>query len=136
MKFERITENQAYERIVLATKKLWENGTGFKYLFEENPLFAELDIDLKRSTTGGFGQCGQGEYSGLIVTDNIQGYRVISMFVDTLVPEDTYFNDITENLGKLALTHSQCDIRKTIPMCILYHCELFGEVPREYKKYC
>lgn len=52
------------------------------------------------------------------------------------MPEDTRFEDITDRLGKYHPDHPQCDIRKTMPMCILYYLELFGEVPKKYEKYC
>ncbi len=135
MRFNRITENQAYERIVDATEKLWEQGIGSP-VFEEHPEFKKLNLNYKRCITAGFGVCGQGEYGGLIVTDGEKGYRVISMFVDTLCPEDTKFEDITDKLGKSDPNHDQCDIRKTIPMAILYYLELFGKVPEKYAKYC
>lgn len=134
MKFERITECQAYERVVLATERLWENGIGNE-IFEAHSEFIALNLDYRRCTTGGFGQCGQGEYSGLVVTDGVNGFSVISMFVDTLLPEDTRFEDITNGLGKYNPLHPQCDIRNTIPMCILYYLELFGEVPEKYEKF-
>lgn len=135
LKFDRITECQTYERVVLATSRLWERGIGSE-IFESHPDFIALNLNYRRCTTGGFGQCGQGEYSGLVVTDGINGFRVISMFVDTLIPEDTKFQDITDRLGKYHPNHVQCDIRNTIPMCILHYLELFGEVPGKYAKYC
>jgi hypothetical protein len=109
LKFDRITECQAYERVVLATSRLWERGIGSE-IFESHPDFIALNLNYRRCTTGGFGQCGQGEYSGLVVTDGINGFRVISMFVDTLIPEDTKFEDITDHLGKYHPNHVQCDI--------------------------
>ena len=133
MKFDRITENQAYENIVKATKKLWDQGIGFP-VFEDHLEFRALNLTYARCTTGGFGICGEGEYSGFIVTDGHSGYRVISMFVDTLCPEETYFKDITDSLGKNNPIHNQCDIRNTIPMAILYYLQLFDELPPKYKK--
>ncbi|WCN13004.1 hypothetical protein GV054_08300 [Marinomonas mediterranea] len=135
MQFDRITENQAYENVVKATKKLWEQGIGSP-IFEDHLEFKKLNLKYKRCTTGGFGVCGEGEYSGLIVTDGDNGYRVISIFVDALCPEDTEFKDVTESLGKNDPTHNQCDIRNTITMAILYYLELFDELPQKYKKYC
>lgn len=135
MKFKRITENQAYQKIVNATEYLWENGVG-NPLFERHPEFKKLALNYRRCTTGGFSLCGQGEYSGLIVTDGMNGYRVISIFVDTLCPEDTVFEDITLKIGKHDPNHNQCDIRNTISMTILYYLELFGKVPRKYADYC
>ncbi len=120
MQFGRITENQAYERIVNSTKMLWERGIGSPIL-EDHSEFKKLALNYRRCTTGGFGMCGEGEYSGLVVTDSVSGYRVISMFIDTLNPEDTVFEDITQKLGKNDPNHNQCDIRNTIPMAILYN---------------
>ncbi len=135
MKFDRITENKVYERIVSATNKLWEEGVGSS-VFEDHPEFKKLKLNYKRCTTAGFGICGQGEYSGVIITDGDNEYRVISMFVDTLCPEYTRFEDVTNKLGESNPAHNQCDIRQAVPMAILYYLELFGKVPKQYAKYC
>ncbi len=134
MKFSRITENQAYEYIVEATKRLHERGVECKAI-STHPAVKKLDLDLSRCTTSGYGLTGQGEYSALFVTAGENGYRVFDIYIDTLSPEDTCVEEITDSLGRLNPEHQQCDIRKPISMAILYYLELFGELPAKYKQY-
>ena len=132
MHFKRITENQAYERIVNATNYLWSNGLGEPFF--SHPKVKELALDLNRCTTSGFGLSGQDEYSGLIVTDGSSGYRVISIYIDLYSEEDTSIGDITNHLKENNPEHKKCDIRKPIPMAILYYLEQFGKLPKCYEK--
>jgi len=132
MKFKRITEAQAYEHIVKTTKDLRENGIINKEI-REHPEIKNLNLDFNYCTSSGFGICGQGEYSGLVVTKGSNKYKVISIFIDTLCPEDTEIEDITSKLGKSDPEHPQCDIRKSIPMSILYYLEQFDTVPKKYE---
>ena len=132
MHFKHITENQAYERVVKATHRL--RSVGFGELFHSHPKIIELALDLDYCTTSGFGICGQGEYSGLIVVNGSEEYRVISIYIDTLSKEDTLIQDITDSLGEANPEHKKCDIRKPISMTILYHLEQFGNLPQRYEK--
>ena len=132
MHFKRITENQAYEHVVSATKQLQSNGLGEP--FDSHLKVKELGLDFERCTTSGFRLCGQEEYSGLIVADSPKGYRVIDMFIDLSSEEDTSIKDITSYLKEDNPEHKKCDIRKPIPMAILYFLEQFGELPKRYEK--
>lgn len=134
MKFSRITENQAYDYVVEVTKRLHEKGVECKEI-STHPDVQELGLNLSLCTTSGYGLTGQGEYSALFVTGGENGYRVFDIYIDTLSPEDTSVEEITESLGKLNPEHKQCDIRKPISMAILYYMELFGELPEKYKQY-
>ncbi len=134
MKFSRITENQTYEYIVEATKKLHEKGIECKEI-STNPAVQELGLDLSCCTTSGYGVTGQGEYSALFVTSGTNGYRVFDIYIDLLAPESTSVQEVSESLGKLNPEHQQCDIRKPTSMAILYYLELFGGLPEKYKQY-
>ncbi len=134
MKFSRITENKAYEHVVEATRWLHENGVRCREI-STHPAFKDLRLNLSRCTTSGYGLTGQGEYSALFVTGHEDGYRVISIFIDTLCPEDTSIEDITDSLGKLNPEHPKCDIRKSTSMAILHYLAMFGELPDKYKQY-
>lgn len=134
MKFKRITENKAYEYIVEATSRLHKNGVVCNEI-SKHPEFKKLGLNLSRCTTSGYGLTGQGEYSGLFVTDGEGKYRVVDIYIDTLSPDDTSIADITNSLGEMNPEHSQCDIRKPVSMAILHYLELFGELPAKYKQY-
>ena len=134
MKFDRISENQAYEYIVEATKQLHDKGIVCKEI-SMHPDVKALGLDLSRCTTSGYGLTGQGEYSALFVTASEGGYKVIDIYIDILSPEDTSVEDITDSLDKLNPEHQQCDIRKPVSMAILYYLELFGKLPAKYKQY-
>lgn len=54
MKFDRITENQAYEYIVEATKQLHDKGIVCKEI-SMHPDVKALGLDLSRCTTSGYG---------------------------------------------------------------------------------
>jgi len=128
----RITENQAYEYIVSATDRLRSNGLGEP--FDSHPKVKELDLNFERCTTSGFGLTGQDEYSGLIVTDGPNQYRVFDIFIDLSSDEDTSIEDVTNQIVEDNPEHKKCDIRKPIPMAILYFLEQFGELPKRYEK--
>ncbi len=134
MKFSRITENQAYEQVVEATRQLHDKGVRCKEI-STHPAFKDLRLNFLRCTTSGYGLTGQGEYSALFVTDHEGGYRVIDIYIDTLSPEDTSIVDITDSLGKLNPEHPKCDIRKPTSMAILHYLAMFGELPAKYKQY-
>lgn len=134
MKFKRITENQAYEHVVETTRQLHESGVRCQEI-SMHPAFKELGLNYSRCTTSGFGLTGQGEYSAIFVTEREGGYKVFDIYIDTLDPENTNIEDITELLGKLNPEHPQCDIRKPISMAILHYLELFGDLPAKYKQY-
>ncbi|MES9929667.1 MAG: hypothetical protein ABW158_16275 [Candidatus Thiodiazotropha sp. 6PDIVS] len=129
MKFSRITENQAYEYIVEATKRLHEKGIECKEI-SMHPAVQKLGLNFSRCTTSGYGLTGQGEYSALFVAGGANGYRVFDIYIDTLSPEDTSVEEITESLGKLNPEHQQCDIRKPITMAVLY---LINKTPSQKK---
>jgi hypothetical protein len=134
MKFKRITENQSYEHIVLATQYLRDNGF-FDIEVREHEQIKELNLDLNQTTTPGVGVSGEGEYSGTIVTNSNGGYRVISIYIDVLCPKQTAITDITESLGELDPSHKRCDIRKPVSMAIIYWLEQFGTVPKNVLRY-
>lgn len=134
MKFSRITENQAYEYVVEATRRLHEKGVECKEI-SIHPAVKELGLNFSLCTTSGYGLTGQGEYSALFVTSGENGYRVFDIYIDILSPEDTSVEEISETLGNLNPEHPQCDIRKPISMAILYYLELFGELTEKYKQY-
>lgn len=134
MRFTRITENQSYEQIVQATEDLRKNGIKEKAI-REHPEVVALNLNLSRCTTAGMGLCGQGEYSGTVVTDGPTGYKVIKIFIDTLEPNETEIVDITESLGKLNPENTKCDIRNPISMAILFYLEQFGEIPENVVKH-
>ncbi len=134
MEFKRITENQAYDRVVRATDSLRRVGMGFP-IFEDHPEIQKYNFDYQRCATGGFGICGEGEYSGLIVIDGDYKFRVISIFIDRLIPEDTEIVDITKSLGKFDPENPRCDIRNSVSMSIIYYLEQFGEVPVWLNRY-
>ncbi len=100
MEFSRVTENQAYEHVVEATRRLHDNGVRCKEI-SMYPAFKGLRLNLSCCTTSGCGLTGQGEYSVLFVTDYENRYRDI----DTLCSEDTSIDDITDPLGKLNPEH-------------------------------
>ena len=134
MKFSRITENQAYARIVEATSLLHEKGIECKEI-SEHTEFRQLGLNLQRCTTSGYGLSGEGEYSALFVTDGEKKYRVISVYIDTMSPKDTSIDDISESLGVCDPCHNQCDIRNHVAMSILYYMELYGEIPTKYSRH-
>lgn len=134
MKFSRITEQQAYDHVVEATKRLHEKGVECGEI-SAHPSVKALGLDYSRCTTPGYGLIGEGEYSAVFVADGDNGYRVFDIYIDTLSPEDTRIDDISGSLGQLNPEHKQCDIRKSIPMAILHYLELFGNVPTKYKQY-
>lgn len=134
MRFTRTTENQSYEHVVNATNDLRKNGIRDKAI-REHPDVIALNLDFNRCATPGMGLSGQGEYTGAIVTDGENGYRVIDIYIDTLEPDETEVIDITDSLGELDPTHPKCDIRKPISMAILYYLEQFGEIPKNVIKH-
>ena len=134
MKFSRITEEQAYARVVEATKMLHDKGIQCKEI-ANHPSVKELGLNLLNCTTSGYGLTGEGEYSALFVSSADEGYKVYDIFVDILSPGDTSVNEISKSLGRLNPEHKQCDIRDPISMEILYHLELFGKLPERYKRF-
>ena len=128
MKFKRITENRAYEQVVSATKRLRETGFYNKEV-REHKAIKQLCLDLDKTTTSGAGISGEGEFSGDIVAASENGYKVISIYIDVLCPENTEIVDITEILGERNPNHKKCDIRNSIPMSIIYWLEQFGKLP-------
>ncbi len=133
MKFDRITENQSYERIVNATRRLRSFGTGFPFI-DHHPDFVQFKFDYQKCVTSGFSICGQGEYEGFIVTGKGSEWTVVSVFVDTLCPDDSEIKVWAIQGSKLDPTHAQCDIRKSVPMAILYYLEQFSVVPAKYSR--
>lgn len=100
-----------------------------------HPSVKELRLDLLNCTTSGYGLTGEGEYSALFVSGFDEGYKVYDIYVDTLSPDDTSVNEISLSLGRLNPEHKQCDIRHPTSMAVLYHLELFGELPQRYKQF-
>jgi len=134
MRFTRITENQSYEQIVQATMDLRKSGIKEKVI-REHPGVLALDLNFNKCTTSGIGICGQGVYSGTVVTGNHNEYKVVKIFIDTLEPNETEITDITESLGVLNPEHSKCDIRNPISMAILLYLEQFGKIPKNVVKH-
>jgi len=134
VKFKRITENKSYQAIVDATEYFKINGFDDEVV-RHHELIKALNLDLMKTTTAGVGICGEEEYSGFIVTNKDNNYKVIEIYIDILCPYYTSVRDISDNLKQLNPSHRLCDIRKPISMAIIYWLEQFGEVPKNVLRY-
>ena len=126
MRFTKISEQQVYDCVVLATGKLHESGFLDSPIAGEEILSQLPKIDHS-CTTDGIKLVGQNEYQfHLIRWHDSNTLSVIRCDVDLDDPADSCISDISANLGELDPSHPSSDARCDVTMAIIYAKELIA----------
>ena len=114
MKFDKVSEQNAWDAVAEATRKARSGEVESSNLLD---WFSRQGVDLERAVFPCIVPFDDGIYSGTLVD---QERRVIEYFVDLSEPEEGEFDDVTAELGPKDPAHPASDVMDLITMALVY----------------
>lgn len=113
MDFAKLAEKQVYERVRESTARFRSGDVPDPIILD---VLRRHGIDIGRSLFPCFASLDDNLYNGTVVSQN---RRVFEFVIDVAEPEESTFDEVTEQLGPKDPRHPKSDVKDVITMSLL-----------------